>query len=59
MDMFEELKAWADKWGIKYEVSEPTDKWVFKSIVFNCLDYQEPTFNYNPSDGHHYWTGGE
>ena len=59
MDMFEELKAWADKWGIQYEAFEPTGKWPFKSIVFSCGDYQEPAFHYNPNDGHRYWTGGE
>ena len=59
MNMYEELKAWADKWGVKYTVSEPTEQWPYYVIAFDCCDYQEPTFHYNPKDGWNFWHGGE
>lgn len=57
--MFDELKAWAEKWGIKYKLSDPTEKWPYQGISFDCCDYQEPTFQYNPTDGWNFWQGGE
>lgn len=59
LTMFDELKAWAEKWNIKHKLSDPTEKWPYQSISFDCCDYQEPTFQYNPTDSSNFWQGGE
>lgn len=51
MNMFEELKAWADKWGVKYNVYEPCERWPYQVITFDCCENSEPAFAYNPSNG--------
>lgn len=59
MDMYEELKAWADKWGVKYTEYPASEKWMFKSLYFESIDYQEPAFEYDPKTGEYRWRGGE
>lgn len=64
MNMYEELKAWADKWGVKYTeypaTEAETEDWALDMIYFNdCCDNQEPAFGYDPKTGHHTWYGGE
>ncbi len=59
MNMYDELKAWADKWGIKYTEFQANEHWALNMIYFTCNDYQEPAFVYDPKTGHHTWYGGE
>ena len=59
MNMFEELKAWADKWGVKYQVYEPCEQSPYQVITFDCCDNSEPLFAYNPTNGWGFWQGGE
>ena len=56
MNMFEELKIWADKWGVKYNVYEQGS---YQVITFDCSDNSEPTFNYDKETGWGFWQGGE
>ena len=58
MNMFEELKAWADKWNIPYTISEYS--------IPDCIDIDfdsqtsvEPTFSYNKRTGDYAWYGGD
>ena len=59
MNMCEELKAWADKWGVKYTEYLANEKWVFNMLYFDSIDYQEPAFEYDPKTGEYRWRGGE
>lgn len=59
MNMYEELKDWADKWGVKYTESKANENWALDMICFECADYQDPAFGYNPKTGHFTWYGGE
>lgn len=59
MNMYEELKAWADKWGVKYTEYLANEKWVFNMLYFDSIDYQEPAFEYDSKTGEYRWRGGE
>ena len=56
MDMFDELKAWADKWKISYEIVESDG---LKEISFNSITYYDATLSYNTSTGDYTWYGGD
>lgn len=59
MNMYEELKAWADKWGIPYTETLADDR-----RAVNCLKFDSATdipaeFQYNPNTGDYAWYGGD
>ena len=54
--MFEELKAWADKWGVEYEIVEG-DGW--KEIAFFSMTIYDATLFYNTKNGKFTWYGGD
>ena len=56
MDMFDELKAWADKWKVPYKVAEH-DGW--KEISFDSITYDDATMSYNSTTGDYTWYGGD
>lgn len=56
MDMFEELKAWADKWNVQYCVSENES---CSDIYFVSQTYFNPVFSYNKETGDFAWYGGD
>lgn len=56
MNMFDELKAWADKWNIQYTIRD------YGSIVyieFDTQTYGIPQFSYNRETGSYLWYGGD
>ena len=59
MNMYEELKAWADKWGIKYYEQPVEDNGKTFQIMFDSPSYSEPVFWYNTETEKHTWYGGE
>ena len=59
MNMYEELKAWADKWGVKYTEYPASEKYPFNCLYFDSMDYQEPSLEYDPKTGEYRWRGGE
>lgn len=59
MNKYEELKAWADKWGIAYTERPATKKWPINYIVFDSITWCPATFSFNPKTGEHAWYGGE
>ena len=56
MNMFEELKAWADRWGLSYEVREDEE---LAKIYFEGITYSDPFFSYNKNTGDYLWYGGD
>ena len=56
MDMFDELKAWADKWKVPYKAGEH-DGW--KEISFDSITYDDATMCYNSITGEYTWYGGD
>lgn len=56
MDMFDELKAWADKWKVSYDIAEG-DGW--KEIYFDSITYYDASMLYNTSTGDYTWYGGD
>ena len=56
MSMFEELKAWADKWNVAYTTE---DDHVYDTIVFNGPNYFNAAFVYNRDTGEYEWLGGD
>jgi hypothetical protein len=56
MDMFDELKAWADKWKVPYKIVE-RDGW--KEISFDSITYYDATLSYNSNAGEYTWYGGD
>ena len=59
MNMYEELKVWADKWGVKYTEYLASGKYSFNCLYFDSMDYQEPSFEYDPKTDEYRWRGGE
>ncbi len=57
-NMYEELKAWADKWGIPYTIEEDPDGPVC-DISFGGPCYFDATFSYNKKDKTYIWYGGD
>ena len=56
MNMFEELKAWADKWKVPYSIRE-YDQMIY--IDFDTQTYGIPCFSYNKVTGDFTWYGGD
>lgn len=59
MNMFEELKAWADKWGVRYEEKPADEKWVCHRLYFDSETYYPAEFQYNPETNTFSWYGGD
>ena len=55
-NMFDELKAWAEKWKVSYEIEEHDD---WKEISFTSITYYDATLSYNISTGEYTWYGGD
>lgn len=58
-NMYDELKAWADKWGVNYKEQLVDDKWMVSQIYFESITYYDATFSYNPKTGDYNWYGGD
>ena len=56
MNMFEELKAWADKWNVGYTAEEDH---TYVTIIFNSPDSMKPAFVYGKETGEFIWYGGD
>ena len=56
MDMFEELKAWAEKWNVPYAIKED-DECI--RIGFDSVTYEDPMFSYHKPTGRFAWYGGD
>ena len=56
MEKFEELKAWADKWDIPYEISEYED---CLYIAFDSITWCDAMFSCNKKTGDYVWYGGD
>ena len=59
MNIYEELKAWADKQGVAYTEKPATKKWPIDYIEFDSMTWRPATFSFNPKTGDHAWYGGE
>lgn len=51
MNMYDELKAWADKWGVKYTETLADENWVCHKLCFESETYYPAEFQYNPETG--------
>ena len=58
MNMYEELKAWADKWGVKYDCIENSSNH-YCDISFEGDTYHYATFSYNTETNDYTWYGGD
>lgn len=56
MNMFEELKAWADKWGAGYYIREDEHTIHIYFYGQSCSDAE---FSYNKKTGDYCWFGGD
>ena len=56
MNMYEELKAWAEKWNVPHQIVED-DNCV--AISFDSITYYDATLNYNKKTGDYTWYGGD
>lgn len=56
MNMFEELKAWAEKWNIPHKVVEGD---CCDEIYFDSCTYCDPLLSYNKETGDYCWYGGD
>lgn len=54
--MFEELKAWAEKWDISHTITEDND---CIRISFDSDTWEDPMFSYHKPTGSHAWYGGD
>ena len=61
MNMFEELRAWADKWKVPYSVRkyEQENYGQVIYIDFDTETYGVPRFSYNTETGNFAWYGGD
>ena len=59
MKMYEELKAWANKWGVKYKEGTPDKSFGCNVIEFESITYDDAAFSYNPETGDYVWYGGQ
>lgn len=59
MNKYEELKAWADKWGIAYTEHFADDKNPVNQLYFESITWNDPVFSYNPETDQHIWYGGD
>ena len=56
MKMINELKAWADKWKVPYEVDE-FDELIY--IKFKSCTWSEAQIEFNKKTGQFTWYGGD
>lgn len=56
MDMFEELRAWAEKWNIPHAITEDEE---CIRIGFDSVTYEDPMFSYNKTADSFAWYGGD
>ena len=56
MNMFEELKAWADKHNVRYRIRK-CDHMLY--IYFESQTYSPAAFAYNTKTGDFGWDGGD
>lgn len=56
MNMYEELKAWAEKWGIDHIVCERGN---LVDIEFSGPCWYNATFSYNKERNSYIWYGGD
>ena len=54
--MFEELKAWAEKWNVPHKIFE-REGW--KEISFDSITYDDATLSVNTETGEFTWYGGD
>ena len=59
MNMYEELKSWADKWGVNYTEKLANKEWVCHRLYFDSETYYPAEFQYNPATGNFSWYGGD
>ena len=59
MNMYEELKAWADKWGIPYTEILANDKRAVNTLKFDSMTDFPAEFQYTPDTGDYAWFGGD
>ena len=57
--MYEELKAWADKWGIPYTEILANNWRAFNSLKFDSVTDLPAEFHYNSNTGDYNWYGGD
>lgn len=55
-NMLEELKAWADEWGVTYTITEDDDS---IDIKFDSASNYGATFHYNKNFKNYIWYGGD
>lgn len=58
-NMYDELKAWADKWGVPYREKLANETWAVHQLYFDSITYIDATFCYNPETGDYDWYGGD
>ena len=56
MNICEELKAWADKWGVSYVITEDDES---IDIEFDSASYYGAMFHYNKNFKSYVWYGGD
>ena len=56
MNMFEELKAWADKHNVRYRIRK-YDYMLY--MDFESQTYADAIFSYNTETGNFTWYGGD
>ena len=59
MNMFDELKAWADKWGVPYIERSANENQSVNTLTFDSATYYPATFDYDPKTGDYNWYGGD
>ena len=59
MNMYEELKAWADKWGVKYTERLADEFWAYNKLIFESITELPAEFNYDPKTKDFDWYGGD
>jgi len=55
-NMFDELKAWAEKWNVPHKVQEDDD---WGAIYFESVTYYDATLDYHKKTGDYTWYGGD
>ena len=56
LNMFEELKAWAEKWNVPHQIIE-REGW--KKITFDSITYYDAILSVNTKTGEFTWYGGD
>ena len=56
-NMFNELKAWAEKWNIPHKIYRNDED--IEEISFDSITYYDATLSYNKKTGDFTWYGGD